>query len=66
VGYLTSGGFGHTLGKGIGYGYVRNPEGVTEDWLMAGSYALVVAGETVPARIGLRPFHDPDGTRVRA
>ena len=66
VGYLTSGGFGHTLGKGIGYGYVRNPEGVTEDWLKAGTYALVVAGETVPARIGLRPFYDPDGTRVRA
>ena len=66
VGYLTSGGFGHTLGQGIGYGYVRNPDGVTEDWLMAGTYALVVAGEVVPARIGLRPFYDPDGTRVRA
>ena len=66
VGYLTSGGFGHTLGQGIGYGYVRNPDGVTEDWLMAGSYALVVAGEVVPAQIGLRPFYDPDGTRVRA
>ena len=66
VGYLTSGGFGHTLGQGIGYGYVRNPEGVTEDWLMAGTYALVVAGEVVPARIGLRPFYDPEGARVRA
>jgi sarcosine dehydrogenase len=66
VGYLTSGGFGHTLGQGIGYGYVRNPEGVTQDWLMAGSYALVVAGEVVAARIGLRPFYDPEGARVRA
>ncbi|MDA4630390.1 hypothetical protein NZA98_04565, partial [Escherichia coli] len=28
VGYLTSGGFGYTLGKPIGFGYVRHAEGV--------------------------------------
>ena len=66
VGYLTSGGYGYTLGKGVGYGYVRNPEGVSDDWLLGGGYALVVAGETVPATIGLRPFYDPEGARVRA
>jgi 4-methylaminobutanoate oxidase (formaldehyde-forming) len=65
VGYLTSGGYGYTLGKSLGYGYVRRPEGVTEDWLMAGSYALVVAGEVIPARIGLKPFLDPEGARIR-
>jgi sarcosine dehydrogenase len=65
VGYLTSGGFGYTLGQSVGYGYVRNPAGVTEDWLMAGTYALVVAGDEIPARIGLKPFFDPDGARVR-
>ena len=31
VGYLTSGGYGYTVGKPIGYGYVRNAEGVTDD-----------------------------------
>ena len=66
VGYLTSGGFGYSLGASIGYGYVRNPAGVTADWLMAGSYALDVAGEIMPARIGLRPFFDPEGARIRA
>jgi len=65
VGYLTSGGFGYTLGKSVGYGYVRNPAGVTEDWLMTGAYALVVAGEVIPARIGLRSFLDPEGARIR-
>ena len=29
VGYLTSGGFGYSVGKSIGYGYVRNEAGVT-------------------------------------
>ena len=33
VGWLTSGGFGHTIGKAIGYGYVRNPAGVERAWL---------------------------------
>lgn len=65
VGYLTSGGYGYTLGMGIGYGYVKNPDGVTDDWLNSAEYALVVAGETVPATLGMRPFYDPEGARVR-
>src|SRR5690606_15062155 len=40
VGYLTSGGHGYTVGKGIGYGYVRNAAGVTDDFLRTGSYEL--------------------------
>ena len=66
VGYLTSGGYGYTLGQGIGYGYVRNAAGVTEDWLVGGRYELVVAGETVPAVLGAPPFFDPEGERIRA
>jgi 4-methylaminobutanoate oxidase (formaldehyde-forming) len=66
VGYLTSGGFGYTLGRPVGYGYVRNPAGATEAFLRSGRYELVVAGETFPARIGLAPFLDPEGTRIRA
>ncbi|MCX7890220.1 MAG: FAD-dependent oxidoreductase, partial [Rhodobacteraceae bacterium] len=66
VGYLTSGGFGYTLGRPVGYGYVRNPDGVTEDWLAAGRYTLDVAGEEHAARIGLLPFYDPENARVKA
>ncbi len=66
VGYLTSGGFGYTIGKGIGYGYVRNPEGVSDAFLSSGRYELVVANEVVPAAIGMRPFHDQENLRVKA
>ena len=66
VGYLTSGGYGYTLGQSIGYGYVRNASGVEPDWLAAGRYELVVAGETLPARITLTSPFDPDGRRIRA
>ncbi|MFM7446324.1 MAG: aminomethyltransferase family protein, partial [Tabrizicola sp.] len=66
VGYLTSGGYGYTVGKSIGYGYVRNEAGVTDDWLSAGHYALVIAGEETPARLVLHPLVDPEGARIRA
>ncbi len=66
VGYLTSGGYGYTLGQSIGYGYVRNVAGVADDWLAGGRYELVVAGETVPAVLRAPPFFDPKGERIRA
>ncbi len=66
VGYLTSGGYGYTIGKSIGYGYVRDQSGVSDDFMNAGRYDLVVAGETLPARIGLEPFYDPTNVRVKS
>jgi glycine cleavage system aminomethyltransferase T/glycine/D-amino acid oxidase-like deaminating enzyme len=65
VGYLTSGGYGYTLGKSIGYGYVRADD-TSDDALQTGDYALIVAGQTLPAQIGLRAFYDPESTRIRA
>ena len=64
AGYLTSGGFGYTIGRPIGYGYVRHAEGVTDDYLKSGHYELVVATERVPATIHLTPLYDPAGKRV--
>ncbi len=66
VGYLTSGGYGYTLQRSIGFGYVRNAAGVSDDFLLSGRYELLVASETYPAQIGLSPFYDPQGERVKA
>ena len=66
VGYLTSGGYGYTLGASVGYGHVRNAGGASDDWLTSGSYALVVATDVLPAAISLKPFIDPEGRRIRA
>lgn len=65
AGYLTSGGYGYTIGKGIGYGYVRNDAGVSDEYLAAGTYELVVANRNVPAEIGMTAFHDPSNSRIR-
>jgi 4-methylaminobutanoate oxidase (formaldehyde-forming) len=67
VGWLTSGGFGYTVGRSIGYGYVRDPEhGVDRDSVLAGSYQLEVATERVPAEIFLDPLYDPKMARVKS
>jgi sarcosine dehydrogenase len=60
AGYLTSGGYGYTIGKPIGLGYVRHPEPA------AGSYELVVANERVAARIHFEPLYDPQNLKVKA
>lgn len=66
VGYLTSGGYGYTIGKSIGYGYVRNENGVSNEFLEDGDYELVIALDRVPAKIGLKPFLDPANAKVKA
>ncbi|MFN0191727.1 MAG: FAD-dependent oxidoreductase [Aestuariivirga sp.] len=66
AGYLTSGGYGYTVKKPIGYGYVRNADGVSEDYVRAGTYELVVASERVKARVHLEPLYDLTNARVKA
>ena len=66
VGYLSSGGFGYTVGKPIGYGYVRNADGVDDAFLTSGTYALEVATEQVPCTLHTAPLHDPEMKRIRS
>jgi 4-methylaminobutanoate oxidase (formaldehyde-forming) len=65
AGWLSSGGFGYTIGKSIGMGYIRHPEGVTEDYVLAGTYELEVATERVPCSVTLKPLYDPEGRRIK-
>jgi sarcosine dehydrogenase len=66
VGWLGSGGFGHTLKTNIGYGYVRRQGGMSREYLMAGNYELEVATERIPCRLHLSPLYDPKMERVRS
>lgn len=65
VGYLTSGGYGHSLGAAIGLGYVACTPSATTDELIAARYEIEVAGARVPATASLRPLYDPTGARIR-
>ena len=65
VGWLTSGGFGYTVGKPIGFGYVSDREGVRDDVLRGCEYELEVAGTRVTSQLELSPVYDPTSSRVR-
>ena len=67
VGWLSSAGWGYTVGANIGYGYVRDAEhGVDADYVTSGRYELEVATERVPAEVFLKPLYDPDMARIKA
>ena len=66
VGYLTSGGWGYTVGANIGMGYVRHADGVSDEFLRLGTYELEVAREIVPATLHFGALYDPGFQRVKA
>ncbi|MDX1541775.1 MAG: FAD-dependent oxidoreductase, partial [Geminicoccaceae bacterium] len=60
VGWITSGGYAHHVGRSIGLGYVPNR--------LAGAEAGVeveILGERRPATIVRQPLFDPSGSRMR-
>lgn len=66
AGWLSSAGWGYTIEKNLGLGYVRNEAGVDRAYVLNGTYELEVAGERVPAEVFLDPPYDPKNARVRA
>jgi 4-methylaminobutanoate oxidase (formaldehyde-forming) len=66
VGRITSGMFGHTLGKSLGMGYVNNPDGLADDdYLLNADYAIEVAGVRYGAKVSLKPWFDPTNARIK-
>lgn len=65
VGHISSGAYGHSLGACIGLGYVHIEPGQSVAEILAGTYAIEVAGERIAADASLRPMYDPDNERIR-
>ncbi|MGH7315381.1 MAG: GcvT family protein, partial [Candidatus Rokuibacteriota bacterium] len=66
VGSVTSAAFGHTLGRAVALGYVRDPDGVDAAMVASGRFELDVAGERIPARAGFAAPYDPRALRVKS
>ncbi len=66
VGSVTSAAFGHTLGRAVAMGYVRDPGGVDAAYVAGGRFELDVAGDRIPARAGLAAPYDPRALRVKS
>lgn len=65
-GWLSSAGYGHTVGKSIGLGYVRSDEFIDNDYVLSGEYELEVATELVKARVTLKPLYDPAMEKIKS
>ena len=66
VGRITSGMFGHTIGRAIGLGYVENGGDVVTPELIRGSqFEIEVAGARFRAKASLKPVYDPENLRVK-
>jgi 4-methylaminobutanoate oxidase (formaldehyde-forming) len=66
VGRISSGAYGHALGRAIGLGWVSHPSGVGDAFIASGRWEVEVACERIPARAQLAPPYDPKSLRVRA
>lgn len=63
VGRITSGMFGHTLGKSLGMGYVEHNTKYAS--MLEGVYEIEVAGVRLKAQPSLIPFYDPQSSRIK-
>lgn len=64
VGWVTSGGFGHSVGKSIALGYVPT-ELSTPDGPGGAGFEIEIIGRRRPARLQPEPLFDPAGLRMR-
>ena len=61
LGYVTSANYGHSIGRGIVYGYLPI------DYAKAGTNVDVLYfGERLRATVAKDPLYDPDGSRMKA
>ncbi|MBS0373090.1 MAG: GcvT family protein [Proteobacteria bacterium] len=61
VGYVTSGAYGHCIGRSLAAGYV--PTALVRD---GERFEIDILGELCPATIHLAPLYDPEGARLRS
>jgi 4-methylaminobutanoate oxidase (formaldehyde-forming) len=61
----THGAYAHFLGSAIGMGYLENPDGIDDEWILSGKYQIDVEGTLIPARVHLKAPYDPESKRVR-
>ncbi len=60
LGYVTSANYGHTIGRGIVYGYLP-----TSHASPGTSVDVVYCGERLPATVAKEPLYDPAGEKMR-
>ncbi len=65
VGWLSSAGWGYTVNTNIGFGYVRCPDGIDQEYLHSGGFELEIATERFDCELQLKPLYDPGNNRLK-
>lgn len=65
VSSVTHGAYAHMLGCSMGMGYLENPGGISDEWILSANYEIDVEGLLVPAKAHLKAPYDPGRKRVR-
>ena len=60
VGIVSSGAFGHTVGRSIALGYIP------PDRLDGGQFTIEIIGKPKSAKLVTEPLVDPEGLRMRS
>jgi glycine cleavage system aminomethyltransferase T len=64
VGIVRAGAFGHSLGASCGIAEVKRNEPITAAALTTGTFEIDIAGARVPTQVSLKPFFDPERSRI--
>jgi len=60
----THGAYAYLFSCAIGMGYLGNPDGIKDEWILEGRYKIEVEGEMAPAKVHLKAPYDPKGERL--
>jgi 4-methylaminobutanoate oxidase (formaldehyde-forming) len=61
----THGAYSHVMGRSIGMCYIENTQGITDEWILDGSYEIEVEDERFPIEIYLKAFYDPKNQKIK-
>jgi glycine cleavage system aminomethyltransferase T/glycine/D-amino acid oxidase-like deaminating enzyme len=66
VGATTSGAWGHRVNRSLAMAYVKNPDGVTGDWITQGKWEVEIAWKRHAVDVQLQSFYDPKNLRIKS
>ena len=65
VGIITSGNFGHSIGKSVGLGYIENESGVNIEFLQTGDFEIQIGLKKYAVDVQFKPAYDPKNEKVK-
>ena len=65
VGYVSSGAYSFNLGSSVALGYVKNIDGISNEFIENGNWEIESAGVRYKAEANLKPFYDPNGEKIK-